>query len=222
MVITNRMKFAVVGAVVAATCALGALPGMAFAATNVDVHYTNAAGVAKTATIDLETLPVDTTTYGYMFQKNGVNNVIKADQTVTLRAVVDAAKTQQGDTADTTVWASGKQMTFTTDNGQAYTKYTDFSFTRLMAANYFWGETLSTGLPLGAASNAPAVLALSSGAQAMDASDEFQTAAEVLDTVTTSASTSPRLLWGWSTSNVPADQLGGNRYPSNIDSITIS
>lgn len=222
MAVTRKMKYALIAAMIAAVCALCALPGMAFAATNVTVNYTDALGDAQSAVVDLDTLPARTDVFNYMFQKNGVNNVIKADKTVTLDAVIAAALAANGDEGDMDeIWASGKALAFTS-GGTAYTKYTMFTYDRLTAPNYFWGATLSTGGVLGAASDAPAVLALQSGAQQMNATDTTTTAATVAASITTTTETSPRLLWGWPDASVPTDQLGGNRYPSNIDSITIS
>lgn len=221
----NKTRLALFGAMVAAVCALCALPGMAFAATNVDVHYTDAVGTSKSALVDLEALPVSTMPYGYMYQKGGVNNVIKADKTVTIDQAIKAALEANGDAADFgTIWSSGKALTFTVDGGLPYTKYNQFTYDRLEAKNYFYIGTLPTGYPLGIGINAPAVLALSSGTQKMDVTTPGQTAGSVFadPSFATDSARAPRLLWGWPGTDVPSDQLGGNRYPSNIDSITIS
>ncbi len=232
MVQTKKMWLALLGAFVVALVALGMLPSVAHAATNVNYSYKNAAGITQTGTFDLDSMTADTTTYGYMFQKNGVNNVLKADKTVKLADVVEAIKVQEGDKVvdsngsvisnDTTVWASGKTMTFTTDGGIAYSKFSPFSFDLLNPVGLFFPNTLSTGSPLGTGVNAPTVLALKSGSQAMDPDDDVTTAGEVRDDITTSTSTSPRLLWGWASDSPASNMLGGNRYPSNIYSITIS
>ena len=218
----KKTKYALIVAMAAIACALFALPGMAFASTNVTVNYTNAAGATKSTVVDLDLLPADTDTHGYMFQRKGVNNVIKADKSVALNVVVATAKAQAGDANDATVWASGKKMVFTVDNGQPYGKFSPFSYDLLSVPGYFYPGTHSTGMPLGNAKDAPTVLALQSGSQAMDADDEDQTAQDVLGGITTSTSKSPRLLWGWANANPANNMLGGNRYPSNIDSIIIS
>ena len=221
----KKTKYALIVAMAAIACALFALPGMAFASTNVTVNYTNAAGATKSTVVDLDLLPADTDAYGYMFQRKGVNNVVKTDKSVALNVVVATAKAQAGDANDTTVWTSGKKMTFTVDNGQNYTKFSPFSYDLLndeALPKFFYPATHSTGMPLGDAESAPTVLALQSGSQAMNANDPTQTAQDVLDGITTSTSKSPRLLWGWANANPANNMLGGNRYPSNIDSITIS
>ena len=43
----KKTKYALIVAMAAIACALFALPGMAFASTNVTVNYTNAAGATK-------------------------------------------------------------------------------------------------------------------------------------------------------------------------------
>ena len=219
----KKTKYALIVAMAAIACALFALPGMAFASTNVTVNYTNAAGATKSTVVDLDLLPADADAHGYMFQRKGVNNVVKADKSVALDVVVATAKAQAGDADDATVWASGKKMVFTVDNGQPYGKFSPFSYDLLSAPGYFYPGTHSKGMPDGDEEvDTPTVLALQSGSQAMDASNPTQTAQDVLDGITTSTSKSPRLLWGWANANPANNMLGGNRYPSSIDSITIS
>jgi len=215
----KKMRFALIGAVVAAVCAFCMLPGMAFASTNVTVNYKNAANVSRSVVVDLDTLSASTNTYGYMFQKAGTNNVIKSTKSVTLQSVVDKAKQTAGDSADSTVWASGKSMAFTTaPNNTPYTKYANFTYANLNAAGYFYADTLATGGPLGSATLVPTVLSLQSGSMAMN--DDTLTAQDAVNAITTSTSASPRLLWGYP-SATPTD-IGGNRFPTNVDSITIS
>ena len=220
--LVKQTKYASIAAMITTACALFALPGMAFAATNVTVNYTNEDSVARSVVIDLDLMSIDTDTYGYMYQRNDLNAVIKADKSVTLDAVVEAAKAQAGDEDDYTVWMPGKVMTFTTDGGHVYPGFSPFSYDLLSAPGYFYPGTHSTGMPLGNAKDAPTVLALQSGSQAMNANNPTQTAQDVLNNITTSTSKSPRLLWGWANANPANNMLGGNRYPSNIDSITIS
>lgn len=220
----NKTRLALFGAMVAAVCALCALPGMAFAATNVTVNYADA-GISKSAVVDLDALADTSATYGYMYQKGGVNNVIKADSTVAIQDALYAAVDANGDAADFgTIWSSGKALTFTVDGGLPYTKYSQFTYDRLMAPNFFFGDTLATGDPLGLGIDAPAVLALSSGTQKMDVTKPGETAGSVFadPRLATDTAKAPRLLWGWPGTDVPSNQLGGNRYPSNIESITIS
>lgn len=220
----NKTRLALFGAMVAAVCALCALPGMAFAATNVTVNYADA-GISKSAVVDLDALADTSATYGYMYQKGGVNNVIKADSTVAIQDALYAAVDANGDAADfDTIWSSGKALSFTVDGGLPYPKFSQFTYDRLMAPNFFFGDTFATGYPLGLGIDAPAVLALSSGTQKMDVTIPGQTAGSVLrgSGFVTDAARAPRLLWGWPGTDVPSDQLGGNRYPSNIESITIS
>lgn len=220
----NKTRLALFGAMVAAVCALCALPGMAFAATNVTVNYADA-GISKSAVVDLDALADTSATYGYMYQKGGVNNVIKADSTVAIQDALYAAVDANGDAADFgTIWSSGKALTFTVDGGLPYSKFSQFTYDRLMAPSFFFGDTLATGYPLGVGADAPAVLALSSGTQKMDVTIPGQTADSVLhgSGFATDSAKAPRLLWGWPGTDVPSDQFGGNRYPSNIDSITIS
>lgn len=214
----KKMRFALIGAAVAAACAFCMLPGMAFASTNVTVNYKNAANVSRSVVVDLDALSADNNVYGYMFQKAGTNNVIASSKSVTLQSVVDKAKQTAGDSADSTVWASGKSMAFTTNGGQAYTKYTKFTYANLTANGYFYADTLATGGPLNAATAVPTVLSLQNGSMAMDSTTT--TAQDALDSITTTASASPRLLYGYP-SATPTD-IGGNRFPTNVDSITIS
>lgn len=215
----KKMRFALVGAMVAAVCALCMLPGMAFASTNVTVKYQNGDGIDRSVVVDLDTLSADNTTYGYMFREAGVNNVIKADKTVTLDAVVAQAKQAAGDGEDDSVWISGKSMAFTTIGGSRWPQFSFFTYDNLEAAGYFYGSTLSTGSPLGAGTVVPTVLALKSNSAAMDSSSTTQTASAKLATITTSTSASPRLLRGYP-SATPTD-IGDNRFPYAVESITI-
>ncbi len=215
MVITKKMYVWLFAAAVAFACLLCALPGMAFASPNVTVNYT-IDGTPKSQVVDLATLSSSNTAYGYLFQKNDINNVVKADKTVTLQSVLAAAATAQGDDIDD-IWQSGNYLTLKTDGGVPYTKYSSFTYDNLMATNYFYGSTLYMGSPLGTGTIVPTVFALQSGSQAMTSG---QTAAGVLSSITTDTSVAPRLLWGYPSSS-PSD-IGGNRFPYNVDTITIS
>lgn len=220
--LVKQTKYASIAAMITTACALFALPGMAFAATNVTVNYTNEDSTARSVVIDLDLMPADANIYGYMYQRNDLNAVIKADKSVTLDAVVEAAKAQAGDEDDYTVWMPGKVMTFTTDGGHVYPGFSPFSYDLLSAPGYFYPQTRAMGMPLGAGTYTPTVLALQSGSQAMNANDPTQTAKDVLDGIATSTVRSPRLLWGWADANPAHNLLDDNRYPTDIVSITIS
>jgi len=213
----KKMRFALIGAMVAAVCALCMLPGMAFASTNVTVNYKNAANVSRSVVVDLDTLSADNNVYGYMFQESGVNNVIASSKSVTLQSVVDKAKQAAGDSADSTVWTSGKSMAFTTNGGFHYPQFWFFNYANLTANGYFYADTLAAGSPLGAATAVPTVLSLQNGSMAMN--DEVPTAQDAVDAINTNTSTSPLLLWGYPCTT--PTNTGDNRFPYNIESITI-
>lgn len=222
-----------------ATAAFAALlvPGLAFAdvATygsssapdnTIGVTWTDANG-AHTATVNLDSLSATTETKGALFNKGGVWNVVGAGKYVTLGQVLNAA-TYVDDDGDiqraSSVWASGKSLSFTVWNGsdsagwacENYTKYSAFSYANILAATNFYGGTTASALGAVATDTyTDMIIALTGNSVALSGTT---TATSALGSMTMSAANAPRVMWGY----LDASNVGGNRFPSNIDSITIS
>lgn len=224
--------------VASAALAVAVVPATALADTvvnsttgpdNVVVVKWTAAGTTKTANVDLDTLAYETTTLGAQFYKTGWN-VVKSDKYVKLSTILNAA--QSGSYKASSAWNSSKKLTFKVWNQDKatkewsvdnYTKFTEFTYANLLAGTGFYGNATPT--ILGSVTNSTMytepVLALQSTSVAEDSSVSYlATAQDVLDSsnVTTNTATSPRLMWGYMDQN----HEGGNRFPSNVDEITIS
>lgn len=217
---------------ITAMIALCIAPAMALAAPNVTVSYEG----NYPETIDLATIAQTTEdNYGYQFKKSDVWNVIGTDNFVTFtdlkNAYVAAVDDDYGSTeaaAVSSAWiANGAYLTFTTpDFPVLYDKYNSgiFPISALEANLFFYrGTVYNNGLPLPTSPltsvvPAPAILALESETTTQSASSGD--AGYVLDNLTVSSTAdAPRLLWGFEDENPSA--VGGNRFPSNVTTITI-
>ncbi|MGI6032279.1 MAG: hypothetical protein ACOX69_02530 [Coriobacteriales bacterium] len=191
--------------------------------------------VSCSDTVDLDTLTANTTDKGALYYKNGSWRVVNTDNYLTLSQVFAAAT----DTVDGTtyhasdVWndstSSSTSLSFTAwnyDDTTAtwsvsdYSKYTNFTKGNIDSSKYFYGDC--AGSTNGTTNNASAaisggIIALST---ATTTTTSTVTANDALDTVT-STSDSPRFMMGQTGTGTSVD-CGGNRFPSNIESITIS
>ncbi|NTW28210.1 MAG: hypothetical protein HGA39_02450 [Coriobacteriia bacterium] len=174
------------------------------------VKYVDASGAVQVAkaftSADLASMATSGK-LGYMYNKNGVWQLIGTDSHVTLSDIFAASSLPAG------TWAAGKTLSFAATDG-AYTKYYP-TYEELSANLYFYGDTTPSGSLSGEGSAAPAVIALKSGNAAVSG-----TAADTLASVSTNTSDTPRFLAGFASTTPAAN--GGNRFPSKVNSVTIT
>ncbi|MGV8083942.1 MAG: hypothetical protein AB2L09_09975 [Coriobacteriia bacterium] len=173
------------------------------------VKYVDTAGAVKVArafsAAELSELATDGK-LGYLYNKT-TWQIVGTDSHVALGDLFAASNLPAG------TWAAGKTLSFSAFDG-AYTKYYP-AYEEVSADLYFYGDTTPSGSLTGEGASAPAVIALKSGKAAV-----VGTAASTLDTLVTNTSDAPSFLFGFA--NTTPTQVGGNRFPSKIDSVTIT
>lgn len=186
----------------------------------IGIVWTDDAGSSHTATVDLNALEKKTDTIGALYNKKGVWTVVGSDEYVTLSAILEAA--QDDGVSALESWGAGKSLSFNAWNEESdgswscsnYTKYKYFTYENITASTDFYGDTTSSDLgTTGTAMYSDMCIALNCGQQAVGT-----TAASTLASMTMDASDAPRAMWGYLNSS----NVGGNRFPCNIDCITIS
>lgn len=175
------------------------------------------------ATVNLNNLVPFTTTKGALFNKNGWR-VVGTNSYVTLSQVLyNAVYTDGSDTYRASeVWGAGKYLSFnvwnSTNNGwvcEPYTKYTDFTFANIAAATDFYGGTTVDNLGTVATDYyTDMIIALNGNTIALSGTT---TADDALSVMVMNTNDAPRVMQGYLN---PAN-VGGNRFPSNIDRIAI-
>jgi hypothetical protein len=197
---------------------------------SITVNYTDGT-TPVSVTIDLSSDIIPTSANaGYLFQRGNINNVVATTSYVRLYDVLAYAVAQGGGDIDS-IWASGNYLTFTTDGGLPYTRYDAFTFENLMTSaipridgGYFYGDLGWDDSPYGytdSQTRYPTILALNTmSAEIAEGDDAQTTLAALLSNVNTSQA--PRLLYGYPIAPDTGFDVGGNRFPSNIDSITIN
>jgi hypothetical protein len=192
----------------------------------IGVTWTDANGT-HTDTVYLDNMTATTTPKkGALFCKNNVWNVVGSDEYLTLESVLSEATYEIGDDEYSAfdVWGPGKSLTFTVWNNpnntgwicENYTKYSGFSYANIAAATNFYGDTTASVLGTTVTGTySDMIIALKCGATPLSGTT---TATSALADLATSSTNAPRVMWGY------LDSLneGGNRFPSNIDSITIN
>jgi hypothetical protein len=196
--------------------------------------------VSCSDTIDLGQLSASSTPKkGALYYKNSTWRVVSTDKYVTLSQVFNAATdTVNGTTYKASDWwTNSSSLSFkvwnsstTTDaNGNkvttwstaTYSKYSNFTKSNIDSSKYFYGDCAGSTdgtTPNDGAAISGGIIALQT-ATTTTSSTENATAA--LNEATSTAD-SPRFLMGQTGTGHESVDCGGNRFPSNIESITIS
>jgi hypothetical protein len=176
-------------------------------------------GSSQSAFIYFDDLDRSDELFGYEFQRSNINNVVATDDWVFLDDLLYAALESKGyEPGD--YWTSGSSLSIIA-GGQPYDKWVNgFTFDQLSAQGYFFPDvTATSAATVGTGTKVPTIIALNTESHALTATDV--TAGNWLYNIADpdSGSQSPRLLLGYPDDD-PTD-IGGFRYPSEIDAITI-
>lgn len=231
-------KLTVLIAAMAMALFLAVAPGQAFAAAGNQNEPDNIVSVNGT-TVDLDAVYAKyhdgetQTALGGLFVQSGAVKVVKTDKYVTISDIVKYANEEE-DASIT--WASGKTVTFDAWNlnstktaweGVAeYTKNKTFTYDNLVTNCKNFYDASSTAINTSSAlASSEAVIALksttvtipsgSSASSVLSDDTNYPTVGYTTGTITYDT---PRLVWGYNSS---VSNQAGNRFPSNIDGITI-
>jgi hypothetical protein len=161
---------------------------------------------------------------GYEFQRNGVNNVVTSDEAYDLNYILNTAITGLGLTPGT-YWNDGSSL-YVIAGGAPYTKTDKLTYEYLHPQGFFYPGAIYSDANPGVNDDGElvyAVIAKTTNSHPLTALDG--TAKDWIEGLTSddfNQFQAPRLLFGFPLDEDPDPvDLAGNRFPSNIDAITI-
>ncbi len=222
----KKMKLMGLLATVAFSAALMlcALPGAAFATDFTDAVSTSSVQVRigdntnPVSTVSFSTAGIQSGQKGALYNKTGVWSVVGTDSYVTLQSVLDQVGEYDGYWTSVTFYcynsSTNTYSNYTKFNSGIFPYATTGTIAGLSLSLPFYEDTTYNALGTTERYAYTPIIALNNATTTLSGST---TAQQALDNMTFTTTDAPRLMWGYDANNV-----GGNRFPSNIVGIQVN